>query len=68
MRPADRESLLIQSLVQAFREEVASHVGRSCRLPHELPFHKLVDWDATTGRFTYDLAYADRQPDWTSPS
>ena len=62
------ESLLMQSLVQGFGEEFASHIGRSCPLPRELPFHKLVDWDAAAGRFTYDLAYADRQPDWTSPS
>ena len=62
------ESLLMQSLVQAFGEEFAGHVGRSCPLPRELPFHKLLDWDATTGRFAYDLAYADKQPDWTSPS
>jgi hypothetical protein len=62
------ESLLIQSLVQAFGEEVASHIGSSCPLPRELPFHKLLDWDATAGRFAYDLAYADWQPDWTSPS
>jgi hypothetical protein len=58
----------MQSLVQGFRDEFGSHVGRSCPLPRELPFHKLVDWDATTGRFAYDLAYADRQPDWTYPS
>jgi hypothetical protein len=51
-----------------FGEEFRSHLGRSCPLPRELPFHKLVDWDAAAGRFTYDLAYADRQPDWTSPS
>ena len=62
------ESLLMQSLVQSFGEEFASHVGRSCPLPRELPFHKLVDWDAAAGRFAYDLAYADKQPDWTSPS
>jgi NADH-quinone oxidoreductase subunit F len=62
------ESLLMQSLVQGFQAEFASHVGRSCPLPRELPFHKLVDWDATAGRFAYDLAYADKQPDWTSPS
>ena len=61
------ESLLMKSLVQAFCEEFASHVGRSCPLRRELPFHKLVDWDAATGRFAYDLAYADKQPDWTSP-
>jgi hypothetical protein len=62
------ESLLIQSLVQGFQAEFGSHVGRSCPLPRELPFHKLIDWDATAARFTYDLAYAHKQPDWTSPS
>src|ERR687889_771152 len=45
------ESLLMQSLVQAFQAEFASHVGRSCPLPRELPLHKLIDWDATAGRF-----------------
>jgi hypothetical protein len=54
----------MQSLVQVFGEEFGSHVGRSCPLPRELPFHKLVDWDATAARFADDLAYADRQPDW----
>jgi NADH-quinone oxidoreductase subunit F len=58
------ESLLMQSLVQLFGEEFGSHIGRSCPLPRELPFHKLVDWDATPARFAYDLAYADKQPDW----
>ena len=62
------ESLLMQSLVQGFRAEFASHVGRSCPLPRELPLHKLLDWDATAGRFTYDLAYANKQPDWIYPS
>jgi NADH:ubiquinone oxidoreductase subunit F (NADH-binding) len=62
------ESLLIQSLVQAFREELGRHVGRSCPLPRQLPLHKLVDWDAAAGRFAYDLAHAGRQPDWTYPS
>jgi NADH-quinone oxidoreductase subunit F len=62
------ESLLMQSLVQGFGEEFASHVGRSCPLPRELPFHELVDWDATAGRFAYDLAYARKQPDWTYAS
>jgi NADH:ubiquinone oxidoreductase subunit F (NADH-binding) len=62
------ESLLMQSLVQAFGEEFGSHVGRPCPLPRELPLHKLVDWDPTAGRFSYDLAYADKQPDWTYSS
>ncbi len=62
------ESLLMQSLLQVFQAEFASHIGGLCPMPRELPFHKLVDWDATAARFVYDLAYADRQPDWTSPS
>jgi NADH-quinone oxidoreductase subunit F len=62
------ESLLMQSLVQAFGDEFARHVGGSCPLPRELPFHKIVDWDATAGRFAYDLAYPDKQPDWTNSS
>jgi NADH:ubiquinone oxidoreductase subunit F (NADH-binding) len=62
------ESLLVQSLVQAFGDEFRRHVGRSCPLPRELPFHKVVDWDAAAGRFAYDLAYASKQPDWTYSS
>jgi hypothetical protein len=56
------------SLVQAFQAEFASHVGKPCPLPRELPLHKLVDWDAGAGRFTYDLAHAHKQPDWTYAS
>jgi len=59
------ESLLMQSLIQAFGDEFRRHIRRSCPLPRELPFHKIVDWDAAAGRFAYDLAYADKQPDWT---
>src|SRR5215210_479653 len=59
------ESLLMQSLVQAFGEEFRSHLGKSCPLPRQLPFHKIVDWDATAGRFTYDTTYDQKQPDWT---
>jgi NADH:ubiquinone oxidoreductase subunit F (NADH-binding) len=59
------ESLLMQSLIQAFGDEFRRHIGRSCPLPRELPFHKIVDWDAAAGRFAYDLAYPDKQPDWT---
>jgi NADH:ubiquinone oxidoreductase subunit F (NADH-binding) len=59
------ESLLMQSLVQAFGDEFGRHLGSSCPLPRQLPFHKLVDWDAAAGRFTYDLAYSEKRPDWT---
>ncbi|MGH2680714.1 MAG: NADH-ubiquinone oxidoreductase-F iron-sulfur binding region domain-containing protein [Actinomycetota bacterium] len=62
------ESLLIQSLVQVFADEFHAHVGTSCPLPRDLPFHKIVDWDPTTNRFRYDLTYAAKQPDWTFAS
>jgi hypothetical protein len=58
----------MQGLVQAFQAEFGSYVGRPWPLPRELPFHKLIDWDAEAGRFAYDLAYARKQPDWTYPS
>ncbi len=59
------ESLLMQSLVQVFGEEFGSHVGGVCPLPRELSFHKIVDWDATAGRFVYDETYASKRSDWT---
>ena len=59
------ESLLMQSLVQVFGEEFRGHLGRSCPRPRQLPFHKIVDWDATAGRFVYDPTYDQKQPDWT---
>jgi hypothetical protein len=48
-----------------FGQEFRSHLGRSCLLPRELPFHKMVDWDATAGQFAYDPTYDQKQPDWT---
>jgi NADH-quinone oxidoreductase subunit F len=60
------ESLLIQSVVQVFGDEFRGHLGTVCALPRELTFHKIVGWDAENARFRYDLAYAGRQPDWTS--
>jgi NADH-quinone oxidoreductase subunit F len=59
------ESLLIQSLVQVFADELLAHVGSSCPLPRDLPFHKIVGWEPTINRFRYDPTYADKQPDWT---
>jgi NADH-quinone oxidoreductase subunit F len=59
------ESLLIQSLVQVFADELLAHVGIPCPLPLNLPFHKIVAWEPTINRFRYDPTYADKQPDWT---
>ena len=65
VRAPHGESLLIQSLVQVFGDDFRRHSGGSCPYPRELPFHKIVDRDATTERFIYDEGYATRQPDWT---
>jgi NADH-quinone oxidoreductase subunit F len=62
------ESLLVQSVVQVFADEFRGHIGASCPRPRELPFHKIVDWDPEARRFTYDLAYARKRPDWTYAS
>jgi NADH-quinone oxidoreductase subunit F len=62
------ESLLMQSVVQVFGDEIGRHIGTPCPLPRELPFHKIVDWDAQAGRFSYDLAYEAKQPDWAGVS
>jgi NADH-quinone oxidoreductase subunit F len=59
------ESLLMQSLVQVFADELRAHLGTECPLPRELPFHKIVDYDPGAGRFTYDPDYGRKQPDWT---
>lgn len=62
------ESLLVQSVVQLFADEFADHIGASCPRPRRLPFHKIVDWDPEAHRFSYDVAYAGKQPDWTYAS
>jgi NADH-quinone oxidoreductase subunit F len=59
------ESLLMQSLVQVFAEEFRRHIGTSCPLPRQLPFHKIVDWDQDAAQFVYDSTYGEKQPDWT---
>jgi NADH-quinone oxidoreductase subunit F len=60
------ESLLMQSVLQVFADEFRAHLGTSCPLPRDLPFHKIVEWDRAADRFVYDTTYADKQPDWTS--
>lgn len=62
------ESLLVQSVVQLFADEFRQHIGASCPRPRELPFHKIVDWDPGDRRFSYDLSYPRKQPDWTYAS
>jgi NADH:ubiquinone oxidoreductase subunit F (NADH-binding) len=58
-------SLLAQSFVQVYRPEFQEHVGRACPRPRDLVFPKIDDWDEAAGRFSYDLRYPKKQPDWT---
>lgn len=59
------ESLLIQSLIQAFRQEFEEHTGTPCPRPRELLLPKIVDYDEAAHRFTYDERQARKGPDWT---
>jgi NADH-quinone oxidoreductase subunit F len=59
------ESLIVQSLMQQYREEFEAHVGRSCPYERRIAFPKLVDFDDQAGRFAYDQTYGSTQPDWS---
>jgi NADH:ubiquinone oxidoreductase subunit F (NADH-binding) len=59
------ESLIVQSLMQQFREEFEAHVGRPCPHKRRIVFPKLVDLDEHAGRFVCDETYGSRQPDWS---
>ena len=48
-----------------FEDEIRSHLGAGCPHPRDLVFPKLVDYDETQGRFTYDERYRDKRADWT---
>jgi NADH-quinone oxidoreductase subunit F len=59
------ETLIAQSAVQVFGEEIAEHFGRGCPRPRDLPLPKILDFDEETGVFLYDERYRLKQPDWT---
>ncbi len=56
--------LVVLSLVQAFADEFAAHVGAECPRPRTLEFPKLVDYDEEAGKFLYDRRYESTTPDW----
>jgi NADH:ubiquinone oxidoreductase subunit F (NADH-binding) len=56
--------LIVFSLVQAFADEFAAHVGAECPRPRPLEFPKLVDYDEESGKFLYDRHYESTSPDW----
>jgi NADH:ubiquinone oxidoreductase subunit F (NADH-binding) len=62
---ATATSLLAQSMVRVFVGEFAAHLEHACSLPREIVLPKLVDFDESTGEFTYDLKYRLKRPDWT---
>jgi NADH:ubiquinone oxidoreductase subunit F (NADH-binding) len=58
-------SLLMQSILLTFEEEIRAHRGKACTGRRGLTLPKVIDLDPKAGRFAYDEAYADKQPDWT---
>jgi NADH-quinone oxidoreductase subunit F len=58
-------SLLMQSILLTFEDEIARHRGNPCTGQRGLLLPKLVELDPTSGRFVYDEEYADKKPDWT---
>ena len=61
------ESLLVQSVVQVFADEFGTH-RRVVSPPSRAPVSQDRRLGSRARRFTYDLAYARKQPDWTYAS
>lgn len=61
-------SLLIQSILLTFGDEIASHRRSPCTARRGLLLPKVIDHDAQTSRFVYDEGYAAKRPDWTYSS
>jgi NADH:ubiquinone oxidoreductase subunit F (NADH-binding) len=59
------ETLIAQSMIQVFGDELAEHLGRGCPRPRDLPVPKIVDFDEAAGDFIFDERYRLKQPDWT---
>ncbi len=60
------ETLVVQSIFRAFREEFDEHVrAGACPRPRELVFPKIMDYDEEAGRFVYDSRYRFKTPNWT---
>jgi NADH:ubiquinone oxidoreductase subunit F (NADH-binding) len=58
-------SLLGQSILLTFEDEIRAHLGRPCAAPRGLRLPKLVDLDEDAGRFVIDESYEAKRPDWT---
>jgi NADH-quinone oxidoreductase subunit F len=60
---AVEEQQVVASILQAFPEEFAGHLGRECPRPRRLPIPKLLDLQ--DGHATYDESFWRKRPDWT---
>jgi NADH-quinone oxidoreductase subunit F len=58
-------SLLMQSLLLTFGDEIRAHRGKACTTRRGLTLPKLVELDPSLGRFVYDHEYSAKRPDWT---
>jgi NADH-quinone oxidoreductase subunit F len=58
-------SLLMQSLLLTFGDEIRAHRRKACTTRRGLTLPKLVELDPGLGRFVYDSGYNAKRPDWT---
>jgi hypothetical protein len=56
---------VVQSIVRVFVGEFAAHLEIGCPMPRPIMLPKLVEFDETTGLFTFDPKYARKRPNWT---
>lgn len=50
-------SLVMKSALESFGDEFEQHLGAKCDKHRDLPLPKLVDFDETSGKFTFDQSY-----------
>lgn len=59
------EVRLIESLLNAFPEDIERHLDGSCERRHDLPVPKILGFDDDSGRFLFDERQELKRPDWT---
>jgi NADH-quinone oxidoreductase subunit F len=57
------DRLVVESILRAFPDEFAAHLGDGCPRPRGLALPKIVD--LADGRVVYDERQSRKQPDWT---
>jgi NADH:ubiquinone oxidoreductase subunit F (NADH-binding) len=56
---------LVGTCFEYFDEEIRAHLDAKCPAGRDMAFPKIVDYDQTLGRFTFDDRYRHKRPDWT---